>query len=126
MKQHIFAVTKRWLSPDDDTSKGIDGFRNGCRRPNWSAFWRDFRKYVRSIQPNAYLVGEIWWQQWPDHLMNSAPYTSGDIFDAVMFYQAYKPARYFFAKNNSSINAAQFKDSLELEWNRYGLPTVMR
>ena len=35
-------------------------------------FWRDFRKYVRGIQPNAYLIGEIWWEEWPDHLMNPA------------------------------------------------------
>lgn len=118
MKQHIFAVTKRWLAPDGDTSKGIDGFRMDVADQIGMVFWRDFRKYVRSIQPNAYLVGEIWWEEWPDHLMNPVPYTSGDAFDGVMFYQAYKPARYFFAKNNNSINAAQFKDSLELEWNR--------
>lgn len=118
MKQHIFAVTKRWLAPDGNTSHGIDGFRMDVADQIGMQFWRDFRKYVRGIQPNAYLIGEIWWEEWPDHLMNPAPYTSGDAFDAVMFYQAYKPARYFFSTNNNSINAAQFKDSLELEWNR--------
>jgi len=26
-KQHIFDVTRRWLAPDGDTSRGIDGYR---------------------------------------------------------------------------------------------------
>lgn len=117
-KQHIFAVSKRWLAPDGDPSKGIDGFRLDVADHIGLGFWRDYRKFVRSIQPEAYLVGEIWWEQWPDQLMDPVPFTSGDVFDAVMFYQAYRPARYFFAKTNSEINAAQLKDSLEFQWNR--------
>jgi cyclomaltodextrinase / maltogenic alpha-amylase / neopullulanase len=117
-KNYIFSVSKRWLAPDADTSKGIDGFRLDVADQIGLGFWRDFRKLVRSIQPNAYLVGEIWWEKWPDQLMNPVPYTSGDVFDAVMFYQAYRPARYFFAKTNYDIDAGQFKDSLEFQWNR--------
>lgn len=117
-KLHIFAVTKRWLSPDGDVTKGIDGFRLDVADHIGLGFWREFRKQVRLIQPEAYLIGEIWWEQWPDQLMNPVPFTSGDVFDAVMFYQAYRPARYFFAKTNSEINAMQFKDSLQFQWNR--------
>ena len=117
-KQHIFAVTKRWLAPDGDVTKGIDGFRLDVADHIGLGFWRDFRKVVRSVQPEAYLVGEIWWEQWPDQLMNPVPYTSGDVFDAVMFYQAYRPARYFFARTNTEINAQQLKDSLLYQWNR--------
>jgi glycosidase len=50
--------------------------------------------------------------------MDPAPYTKGDIFDAVMFYQAYRPAKYFFSKSNFGIDARQLKDSLDFEWNR--------
>jgi glycosidase len=81
-------------------------------------FWREYRAWVRSINPDAYLVGEIWWEKWPDKMMNPAPYTQGDIFDAVMFYQVYCPARYFFAKTIGEIDAAQFRDSLLFQWNR--------
>ncbi|MEI6434019.1 MAG: alpha-amylase family glycosyl hydrolase [Bacteroidota bacterium] len=123
-KRHIFAVTKRWLAPDGDTSKGIDGFRLDVADQIGMGFWRDYRKFVRSIQPDAYLVGEIWWAKWPDKLMDPVPYLKGDIFDAVMFYQVYKPARYFFAKNNYATNAQQFKDSLEFQWKR--LPVANR
>lgn len=117
-KQHIFAVSKRWLAPDGDASNGIDGFRLDVADHIGLGFWRDYRKLVRSIQPEAYLVGEIWWEQWPNQLMNPVPFTSGDVFDAVMFYQAYRPARYFFAKTNLEITATQLKDSLEFQWNR--------
>ena len=123
-KKHIFAVTKRWLAPDGDTSKGIDGFRLDVADQIGMGFWRDFRKFVKAIQPESYLVGEIWWAKWPNKLMDPLPYISGDIFDAVMFYQVYKPARYFFAKTNYSINARQLKDSLEFQWNR--LPAANR
>lgn len=117
-KAHIFSVTKRWLSPNGNTSKGIDGYRLDVADQIGMKFWRDFRREVRAINPNAYLVGEIWWESWPDKLMNPAPYTQGDIFDAVMFYQAYRPARYFFANTDYSINANEFADSLQFEWNR--------
>lgn len=117
-KQHIFDVTRRWLAPNGDKSKGIDGFRLDVADHIGLVFWRDFRKFVREIQPDAYLVGEIWWEEWPDKLMNPVPYTQGDVFDAVMFYQAYRPARYFFAKTDFDLDAKAFKDSLEREWNR--------
>jgi len=117
-KQHIFAVAKRWLAPNGDTSKGIDGFRLDVAEQIGFGFWRDFRKMVRSVQPEAYLIGEIWWEKWPDKLMDPAPYCHGDMFDAVMYYQVYKPARYFFAATKTPIDARQLKDSLETEWNK--------
>lgn len=118
VKQHIFAVSKRWLAPDGDTSKGIDGFRLDVADHVGLGFWRDYRKFVRSVQPNAYLVGEIWWEEWPDRLMNPAPFANGAVFDAVMFYQVYRPARFFFAKVDAPITAEQFRDSLLFQWNR--------
>lgn len=117
-KGHIFAVTKRWLAPDGNNENGVDGYRLDVADQIGMGFWRDFRRQVRNIKPSAYLIGEIWWEQWPDKLMNPAPYTKGDAFDAVMYYQTYRPARYFFAKNDYSIDAKTFKDSLEVQWSR--------
>ncbi len=116
-KQHQFDVAKKWLAPNGDISKGIDGFRLDVADQIGLGFWRDFRKHVRNIKSDTYLVGEIWWREWPDHLMDPAPYTQGDVFDAVMFYQAYRPARYFFAKTNMDHSAEQLRDSLEAQWN---------
>jgi glycosidase len=105
-------------------SKGIDGFRLDVADQIGLVFWRDYRKFVRSVQPDAYLVGEIWWAKWPDKMMDPVPYTRGDMFDAVMFYQVYKPARYFFAATNMVTDARVLRDSLELQWN--ALPAANR
>lgn len=117
-KAHIFAVTSRWLAPDGDLSKGVDGFRLDVADHIGLGFWREWRTYVRSINPEAYLVGEIWWEQWPETMMDPVPYLQGDVFDAVMYYQVYRPARYFFAKTDSSIDAKQLRDSLLYHWGR--------
>jgi len=123
-KEHIYDVTKRWLAPDGDITKGIDGYRLDVADHVGMVFWRDWRRYVKSINPEAYLVGEVWWEEWPDKLMNPVPYVSGDVFDAVMFYQVYRPARYFFGKMNDEIDATQFRDSLEYQWNRLEKSTI--
>ncbi|AMR30170.1 hypothetical protein A0256_01420 [Mucilaginibacter sp. PAMC 26640] len=117
-KQHIFEVAKRWLAPDGVAANGIDGFRLDVADQIGLGFWREFRREVRNIKHDAYLVGEIWWDHWPDTLMDPTPYLQGNIFDAVMFYHTYRPARYFFAKTSYAIDADQFKADLEKEWNR--------
>lgn len=121
-KQHIFDVTKRWLAPDGDTAKGINGYRLDVADQIPMGFWRDYRSYVKSIKPDAYLVGEIWWEKWPNRLMNPVPYNSGDAFDAVMFYQIYRPARDFFTGVNSGVSATELIDSLNFQWNRLSVP----
>lgn len=117
-KKHMFDVARRWLAPNGKTSEGVDGYRLDVADHIGLKFWKEFRTTVRSIKPDAYLVGEIWWEKWPEQFMNPAPYTRGDIFDAVMFYHVYRPARYFFAKTNFEIDAKQFVDSLEFQWKR--------
>ncbi len=127
-REHIFNVTRRWLAPDGDPAKGIDGFRLDVADQVGLGFWREYRQLVKSVNRDAYLVGEIWWAQWPDKMMDPAPYTGNGIFDAVMFYQVYKPARYFFARNNFGIDAKTLADSLNLQWSRIppaNLPAMM-
>ncbi len=124
VKEHVFAVTKRWLAPNGDVSKGLDGYRLDVADHIPMGFWRDYHHFVKSINPEAYLVGEIWWEEWPDKLMNPVPYVSGDVFDAVMFYQIYRPARYFFANTDFEIDAAQLVDSLKFQWNRINEATA--
>ncbi|MGD8451192.1 MAG: alpha-amylase family glycosyl hydrolase [Phycisphaerae bacterium] len=84
--QHILNITRRWMDPngDGDPSDGIDGWRldvpNDVPRP----FWLVWRKYVKSINPDALITGEIWNRadQWLD----------GHHFDAVMNYEFAKVA----------------------------------
>ncbi|MDO5654849.1 MAG: alpha-amylase family glycosyl hydrolase [Flavobacteriaceae bacterium] len=105
VKKHIFDVTRRWLAPDGDISRGVDGFRLDVADEIGLDFWQDFRKHVKNINSEAFLVGEIWWENWPDRMMNIRPYISNGVFDSVMFYQPYKPVRAFFAKTEEYMGA---------------------
>lgn len=124
VKRHIFDVTRRWLAPNGDPSLGIDGFRLDVAEQIPLGFWREYRKLVKSIKPDAYLVGEVWWEKWPDKLADPAPYVNGEIFDAVMFYQIYKPARSFFVGGENALTARQLADSLNFQWTH--LPPAFR
>jgi glycosidase len=114
-KQHILNVTKRWLDPngDGDPSDGVDGFRLDVAAEMPLGFWRDFRTLVREINPNAFLLGEIWWEEWPDKLLDPAPFLKGDVFDAVMNYRWYRSVRYFFNNSPYKIPATELIDSLK-------------
>jgi glycosidase len=118
VKQLVENVSKRWLAPNGDTTKGIDGYRLDVADQIPMGVWREYHNFIKSVKHEAYLVGEIWYEKYPDVLMNPVPYTSGDVFDAVMFYQIYRPARSFFSLAEPQIDAMQLKDSLLFQWNR--------
>lgn len=129
-KAHIFNVAKKWMDPngDGDTSDGIDGMRLDVAEHVPLGFWRDFRKHVRSINPDFYLVGENWWTSWPDTLMDPRPWVKGDIFDAVMHYQWYKPARAYFHMDKQDQDPAKFfksQDSVFADYPDYTKKAMM-
>jgi cyclomaltodextrinase len=115
VRQHIFNVSKRWLDPNGDGNPedGVDGFRLDVAGEIGLGFWRAYRKEVRSVNPDAYLVGEIWWEKWPDRLINPKPFLEGDVFDAVMNYRWYRATRHFFNEAPNKISVSEFVDSLE-------------
>ncbi len=115
VREHIFNVTRRWLDPngDGDPSDGIDGFRLDVAEMVPLGFWREYRRFVRSINPDAYLVGEVWWEEWPDKMMDPAPWLRGDVFDAVMNYRWYMPTRGFFAKAPPNPTASGYVAHLD-------------
>jgi cyclomaltodextrinase len=110
LKQHIFNVTKRWLDPDGDgnPADGVDGFRLDVAGEIPMGFWREYRKVVRSVNPDAYLIGEIWWLEWPDKLFNPKVYLEGDQFDAIMNYSWYRVARGFFGQAEPVLKPTGF------------------
>ena len=111
----VFNVTRRWLDPngDGDPSDGVDGFRLDVAEMVPLGFWRDYRRFVRSINPEAYLVGEVWWEQWPDRMYDPAPWLQGDVFDAVMNYRWYMPTRSFFAGAPPGMTASWYAAHLD-------------
>jgi glycosidase len=115
LKQYIFNVTRRWLDPnnDGDPSDGIDGFRLDVAAEVPMGFWREYRKVVRSVNPRAYLVGEIWWLEWPGKLLDPAQFM-GTQFDAIMNYRWYRLARGFFGQAEPVLNATGFVKGIEM------------
>ena len=121
VKAHIFAVCQRWMDPNGDGNPedGIDGMRLDVAEHVPLGFWRDFRRKVRSINPDFYLVGENWWTHWPDELMDAEPWVKGDVFDAVMHYQWYKPARGLFNKGDDGVDLEHYYNQMDSLWSKY-------
>jgi neopullulanase len=73
VREYLWGVAEHWLR------FGIDGWRLDVPAEIADpAFWSEFRRRCRAINPEAYLVGEIW---------HVAPeWVSGDRFDAMMNY----------------------------------------
>lgn len=114
-KQHIYAVAKRWADPngDGDTSDGIDGMRLDVAAELPVGFWRDFRKSVRAVNPDFYLIGEVWWEKWPDDLLDPRPFVKGDVFDAHMNYRWFRAARHFFNDAPDQLPVTTFVRQLD-------------
>ena len=105
-RQHIFAITERWLDPngDGDPSDGVDGWRLDVPGDIAHPFWIEWRKIVKDVNPDAYIVGEIW--PW------AHPWLQGDQFDAVMNYQFAMPAADFFADVENPMPPSVFAERM--------------
>jgi len=79
-KAHVFAVTRRWMDPnaDGDPSDGIDGWRLDVAPDMGIPFWQDWQAHVKSINPDAVTIGEIW--------MPAGRWIDAGCFDAQMNY----------------------------------------
>ncbi len=103
-RKHIFDITRRWMAPDGDPSKGVDGWRLDVASDIPHPFWIEWRSFVKSINPDAYITGEIWtWAQ---------PWLASDQFDGVMNYQFAIPMQDFFVDRETAISPSAFSDLL--------------
>ncbi|NDJ75194.1 MAG: alpha-amylase [Chloroflexi bacterium] len=83
VREFIFDVAEHWVR------FGIDGWRLDVPfEIDDDAFWQEFRQRVKAINPEAYIVGEIW--------KPSQRWLQGDQFDAVMNYIQTRAAIAFF------------------------------
>ncbi|MCB9853611.1 MAG: alpha-glucosidase C-terminal domain-containing protein [Phycisphaerales bacterium] len=106
IREHLFAVTRRWMDPngDGDPSDGIDGWRLDVASDINANFWRDWRKVVKETNPDAYIVAELWQrsQEWLD----------GRTFDAVMNYPFARRTLRFVINNKKASTASKFRDEI--------------
>ncbi len=73
VREYLWGVAEYWMQ------QGIDGWRLDV--PNEiddDSFWQEFRRRVKNVNPEGYIVGEIW--------ETAARWLKGDQFDAVMNY----------------------------------------
>lgn len=107
LREYFYAITRRWMDPnsDGDPEDGIDGWRLDVANDVSPVFWRQWRTVVKDINPDAYLVGEIW--------DNAAEWLTGDQFDAVMNYRfARALVRFFIDTNERRYSVTQFDEEL--------------
>lgn len=99
VREYLLNVARFWLQ------QGIDGWRLDV--PNEiddDAFWAEFRSVVKSVNPDAYLVGEIW---------ESMPRWVGeDHFDGLMNYPFREATLGFLTGKYTSNQYAERLDRL--------------
>ncbi len=87
VRDFIFAVAEHWIR------FGIDGWRLDVPAEiDDDSFWQEFRQRVKSINPQAYIVGEIW--------QRADRWLQGDQFDAVMNYPVGEALLSFFGRRS--------------------------
>lgn len=87
VREFLWDVATYWVE------QGIDGWRLDV--PNEiddDAFWQEFRRRVKKINPEAYIVGELW--------HDATRWLQGDQFDAQMDYNFTRAAFGFFVGDN--------------------------
>jgi len=107
-REYIFNATKRWMNPmNKGTAFGIDGWRLDVAFNVAHAFWKDWRKWVRSINPEAYLTAELVYP-----IEQTKPYLQGDEFDATMNYNFAFIMHDFFVQDTTASTVTQFDKQL--------------
>jgi cyclomaltodextrinase len=108
-KEYIFNSTMRWMNPmNKGIAYGIDGWRLDVAYDVGHPFWKDWRKWVRSINPTAYLTAEL-----VDPIEKTRPYLLGDEFDATMNYNFAFIVHDFFVQDTSGSTVTRFDGKLK-------------
>jgi cyclomaltodextrinase len=84
VEEYFLDVAQFWLR-----EAHTDGWRLDVPNEVIQTFWPKFRRAVKSVNPEAYIVGEIW--------DDATPWLMGDQFDAVMNYRFQKALLAYFA-----------------------------
>jgi glycosidase len=104
-RELVLDITRRWLAPDGDPSRGVDGFRLDVADNIPRPFWIDWRKLCKSLKPDSYLDAEIW-------SINPGA-LRGDEFDATMDYPFAQAMESFFVDQRNASSPSHFGRVLE-------------
>lgn len=99
VREYLMSVGEFWMK------RGIDGWRLDV--PNEiddDSFWQEFRRRVKAINPDAYIVGEIWDEP--------SRWLQGDQFDGVMNY-VFRKAVMAYLFDENPISTEEFCSRLK-------------
>lgn len=107
VRKYIFDITRRWMNPhgNGDLSAGVDGWWLDVAFCVPHGFWKKWRAYVKSINPDAFLTARI--------VSLATDYLRGDEFDSVMNYMGLFPTVRFFAPSANPAPAIDFRKDLD-------------
>jgi len=123
VQNHFHHIIKRWMDPnrDGDPSDGIDGWRLDVAERVSLQFWELFGTWVRQINPEAYITGEVWWEDWWNNKQfNAMPWIEDGRFDAVMNYRFGDAMYKFFIDQKNQISSTDLDKLLNGIFSDYG------
>lgn len=88
---YLISVGTYWIKEYD-----IDGWRLDVANEVDHHFWRCFRRAVKAVKPDAFLIAEIW--------EDSQMWLLGDQFDSTMNYRFANICKLFFAEKKISVD----------------------
>lgn len=98
VRDYIFSVIRHWTEECH-----VDGWRLDVADEIGRDFWRKFRRELKSVNPQALIVGEIW------HYNGS--YLEGDQWDSVMNYHFTDAVKNFLLEG--TLTAGEFAGRLD-------------
>ncbi|MBD2456063.1 glycoside hydrolase family 13 protein [Nostoc sp. FACHB-87] len=97
VREYIMEIAEYWMK------FGIDGWRLDVPfEVKAPGFWQEFRERVKAINPEAYIVGEVWG--------DSREWLDGTQFDGVMNYLFAGPTIAFTAGDRVVLEQVQSRD----------------
>lgn len=109
VREFLFSVGEYWMK------RGIDGWRLDVPNEiNDDSFWQEFRRRIKKINREAYIVGEIWDEP--------SRWLQGDQFDGVMNYP-FRKATLAYLFDESPISLQEYFRRLQEAFpiNRFGV-----
>lgn len=107
-KKYILNATRRWLDPmgNGDKTSAIDGWRLDVAREVPLGFWKDWNKLVKTVNPQAIIIGELW-------ELSSDFISENGVFDALMNYNFSYAVNNYFIAVKKKIKTSEFVSKLK-------------
>ncbi|MGQ9778587.1 MAG: glycoside hydrolase family 13 protein [Bacillota bacterium] len=92
VREYLIGAAELWTR-----ELGIDGWRLDVGNEVHPEFWREFRRRIRAVNPEALIIGEVWHE--------ASTFLQGDQMDAVMNYNWQHLCEEFFGRRAMDVRA---------------------